>query len=144
MDAYTAKGTIFKEQSSCSIQNVTSKTQKLTVPSGFGLQMTLFSLSLAASILISQGPLDDVKQGLGPAVLWGPSKRVLVGLFLQGWVFYLTPTLVLSVPRTDGTASPMVSRRVLSLLRMKMGKLGLCAGSKSKVYRWALESVSVY
>lgn len=82
MDAYTAKGTIFKEQSSCSIQNVTSKTQKLTVPSGFGLQMTLFSLSLAANILISQGPLD-----VDPA---------------------------------------------------------LCAGSKSKVYRWALESVSVY
>lgn len=38
--------------------------------------MTLFSLSLAANILISQGPLDDVKQGLGPAVLWGPSEGV--------------------------------------------------------------------
>lgn len=85
MDAYAAKGTTFKEHSSCRIKNnVTSKTQKLTVPSGFGLRMTLFSLSLAANILISQGPLDDVKQGLGPAVLWGPSKRVLVGLFLQG------------------------------------------------------------
>lgn len=38
MDAYAAKGTIFKEHSSCSIQNsVTSKAQELTVPSVFSL-----------------------------------------------------------------------------------------------------------
>lgn len=62
----------------------TGKAQELTVPSVFKLRKMLFSPSLVANILIAQSPLDGMKQGLGPAMLWGPSKRTLLGSFHEG------------------------------------------------------------